>query len=293
MIKKFFKKIKGILYPPLSENQKIKKYLNCGRIPWTIGYNEYKWQEIQKTLNNYTLISSFNHIPILENYGVGIDERVVEYPWIFSNLSNRPCKLLDAGSTFNFKTILDHSIISVKEKTIITYYPEYPNYNNLKINYIYSDLREIPIKDEYYDEIVCQSTLEHIDMDNSIYGYNADFKSIPSEKSYEYLKVVKELIRVLKPGGILLITIPFGTFENHGFFQQFDYEMADHIINSCKSGGSVVDQYFIYKLGGWEFSTRIECQESKSFNPHTGIGKGVDNAAHSRAICCIKFSKNK
>jgi ubiquinone/menaquinone biosynthesis C-methylase UbiE len=29
----------------------------------------------------------------------------------------------------------------------------------------YGDLRVLPFKDNYFDEIVCQSTLEHIDMD--------------------------------------------------------------------------------------------------------------------------------
>lgn len=85
---------------------------------------------------------------------------------------------------------------------------------------------DLPFKSELFDTIICQSTLEHIDMDNSIYGYDLERRDTMQEKSYSFLKGISELLRILKPEGMLCLTFPYGKFENHGFFQQFDSEMV-------------------------------------------------------------------
>lgn len=289
MVRKIIKKINAYLNPPLTKEEKINLYISKGRIPWSEGYEEYKWSEIKRIINDTEILKNFKENRV-ENFGIGIDERIIEYPWILAQLTNNQTSILDAGSTFNYKTILDLSDLFSKKKTIITYSPEKHNYNDLNISYIYSDLRDIPIKDEYFDEIVCQSTLEHIDMDNSIYGHSQ--KSINNTiKSYEYLKAVNELYRVLKKGGTILITVPYGVFENHGFFQQFDREMIDRIKTFLEEYGTFSEYFFKYEITGWKFSNSNDCDMCESYNPHTQIGRGDDNAAHSRAICCIKFKK--
>lgn len=289
MINKLKLLIKSSFNPPETAEQKIKKYIKSGMIPWSEGYKEFKWQQITQVINDEQIINNFKLQKAISNFGVALDERIVEYPWIISNLFSVPNKILDAGSTFNFKEIIDNKIIAIKKKTILTYFPESPNYNEFGISYVYSDLRDIPFRDQYFDEIVCQSTLEHIDMDNSMYGYKSESNTSPKEKSFEYLTVVKELVRVLNSQGQLLITVPFGVFENHGFFQQFDKEMILKIRNLLELFGSYSEQYFKYTIQGWESSNQNECNSFVSYNPHTGKGKGTDTAAHSRSICCIKF----
>ena len=224
------------------------------------------------------------------NYGYRLDERIVEYPWILANLKKGKTIFLDAGSTFNFGYLLNNELIQNKEKFIYTFYPEDKSYNHKRISYVYGDLRDLPFRDNFFEEIVCQSTIEHIDMDNSMYGY--DLKStleLVSNKSYEYVKVIKELLRVLKSDGQLLLTFPYGKFENHGFFQQFDDEMVAIITDLMKNSGKYELFFFKYLPDGWIFANQEECNDSESFNPHTQIGKKDDFAAHSRAICCVKF----
>lgn len=284
--------LKQLLAPKLSEELRIERYIKKGRVPWSDGYENFKWREIERVINGPNLISSIFPWEELFNFGLGIDERIIEYPWIISNLSDTPCKFLDAGSAFNYKVILDNRIVSQKEKTILTYYPEQINFNERRISYLYNDLRNIPVREAYFDEIVCQSTLEHIDMDNSMYGYDLEFNSKTTVKNYEYLKAVNELLRVLNQKGKLLITVPYGCFENHGFFQQFDSEMISQIKEILEPYGTFYETYFKYKKDGWKLSYKDECNYARSYNPHTGIGKGDDNAAHSRAICCIRFIKN-
>ncbi|MFV0572547.1 MAG: methyltransferase domain-containing protein [Xanthomarina gelatinilytica] len=277
----------------ISLQKKIRKqFVQNGQIPWSEGYNAFKEESIIKSISNESLLSelSLNRVPT--NFGYRLDERIIEYPWIFSNLKKEPTLFLDAGSTFNFKYILDHNYISIKKKYIYTYYPERKSYNDKKISYIYGDLRELPFKNEFFEEIVCQSTIEHIDMDNSIYGYDLESSiAKTANKSYEYLKVINELIRVLKPNGQLLLTFPYGKFENHGFFQQLDSEMVEKITDIMTGSGIYDIIFYKYLPNGWTIASKEDCNESESFNPHTQIGKRNDYAAHSRAICCLKFIK--
>jgi SAM-dependent methyltransferase len=296
-IRSILRKIKNILLPPIppyvppTKEEKIATYIQNGRVAWSEGYIEYKFNEIEKNINNKNLLDTIRENKLPTGYGYRIDERVVEYPWIMAHLQSNSGKLLDAGSTFNFDCIVSFPLIQQKELYIHTYYPESPNFNEKRISYIYGDLRELPYKDAFFDEIVSQSTIEHIDMDNSIYGY--DIRHTDGErKSYEYLKAIEEMLRVLKNGGTLLLTFPYGKFENHGFFQQLDAEMLAHILLLLDNKGNSLLHFFRYTSEGWIGCSQEDCKDVVSFNPHTNRGKGEDGAAHCRSICCIKFKKH-
>jgi SAM-dependent methyltransferase len=300
MLKTIIKKVYN--YYLKQDTQKILKNQNKskanffinGQIPWSEGYVLHKEESIFKNISDIAILDKFLKKAIPKNYGFRLDERIVEYPWIFANLRKGKTIFLDAGSTFNFDYLLTNELIENKEKYIYTFYPEDKSYNRKKISYVYGDLRDLPFRNNFFEEIVCQSTIEHIDMDNSIYGY--DLKStleFVTNKSYEYLRVVEELIRVLKTNGQLLLTFPYGKFENHGFFQQLDREMVVKITDKMKDLGNYELTFFKYLPDGWIISSQEECNDSESFNPHTQIGKKDDFAAHSRAICCVKFIKKK
>jgi len=267
-------------------------YLKNGQIPWSQGYLSYRNEQIEKSIADINILQSFAKGIVPENFGYKLDERIVEYCWIFSQMPQEKVKLLDAGSTFNYEFILNHLDFNKVELSILTYAPESPNFNEKRISYIYADLREIPFRDEYFDIVLSQSTIEHIDMDNSIYGYQLQHHENQETKSYEYLKAVAEMLRVLKKGGKLLLTFPFGKFENHGFFQQFDEEMLNRILTFLDEQGTYTTNFFRYLPNGWIACEKEDCKEVESFNPHTGKGKGTDGAAHCRSICCISFQKN-
>jgi SAM-dependent methyltransferase len=300
MLKKVIKKVYN--YYSKQEARKAKEYQNNnkgnffknGQIPWSEGYAVHKEETIIKNISDASILDEFSNKRVPKNYGFRLDERVVEYSWLFANLQKEKTVFLDAGSTFNFEYLLDNELIENKEIYIYTFYPEEKSYNQKKISYVYGDLRDLPFKNDFFEEVVCQSTIEHIDMDNSIYGY--DLKStldVVTNKSYEYLKVIDELLRVLKTNGQLLLTFPYGKFENHGFFQQFDVEMVEKITYKLECLGVYDLTFFKYLPEGWIISSQEDCNDSESFNPHTQIGKKDDFAAHSRAICCMKFIKRK
>ncbi len=274
------------------ENSKSVNFFKNGQIPWSDGYLSHKEESINKSISSATIIEDFFKKKVPTDYGYRLDERIVEYPWIFANLKKEKTVFLDAGSTFNFDYLLNNELIENKDKYIYTFYPEDKSYNHKRISYVYGDLRDLPFRDNFFEEIVCQSTIEHIDMDNSMYGY--DLKStleLVTNKSYEYLKVIEELFRVLKIEGQLLLTFPFGKFENHRFFQQFDDEMLQRVFDLFEAKGDITADYFKYEKEGWRFAKKNELSQVESFNPHTGKGKSDDGAAHCRSIACIKFIK--
>lgn len=290
LLRRFIKKIffKGVKEEKMEE--KILRFKNQGSIPWSEGYNEYKWQSINAAISNKEFLNNLAKNILPKEFGQNLDERIIEYSWLFSKNLGEKGKFLDAGSTFNFESIISHELFANTENYIYTYYPERNNFSSKRISYIYGDLRYLPFRNDFFDTVVCQSTLEHIDMDNSIYGYNLS-GSQSKEKSYEYLLALEELIRVTKSGGGILLTFPFGKFENHGFFQQFDFEMVDKMLLVIKENCKVKETYFKYLATGWVFSNRVDCDLAESYNPHTGRGKGDDKAAHCRAICCLEAIK--
>ena len=271
--------------------QSIAEFVKNGKIPWSRGYHEYKWSHIEKGITNEQLLQGIRKNTLPVGYGKGIDERVVEYPWIIANLKDDTNSFLDAGSTFNFEQILKISSLKQKDKYIYTFYPETNNYSKDRISYIYGDLRNLPFKNHFFQTVVCQSTLEHIDMDNSMYGYELGHGKNNGAKSYDYLFVVKELERVTKQNGKILLTFPYGVFENHGFFQQLDKEMVQKIIDILSETCICKKQFVTYEEMGWKFANEDDCKNAISYNPHTGAGKGSDGAAHSRAICLIEALK--
>jgi SAM-dependent methyltransferase len=269
----------------------IQDFLDNGKIPWSKGYNKYKWKHISDSIRNTDLVKDIKNKNLPIGFGHRVDERVVEYPWIFSNLNSNKEIVLDAGSTFNFKPIVEHTVIEKKNLNIFTFSPEKNNFIEKGVSYIFGDLRILPFKDNWFDIVISQSTIEHIDMDNSIYGYDLEHNKDNSEKSYEYLLAIKEMIRVLKPKGTILLTVPYGKFENHGFFQQFDEEMLNRVNLLFKEKGDCTNTFFKYHNEGWKFSTMEELKDVESYNPHTGVGKKDDNAAHCRGVACMKFTK--
>lgn len=274
-----------------TESELISKYLNEGRIPWSPGYWQFRNQLISKTLNDKETLKSFEKLSIPSNFGFRLDERIVEYSWIFSNIPDTKIHILDAGSTFNYNFIISHDLLKNKKLDILTFAPEKESFNNRGVSYTYYDLRDMPYKDNLFDCVISQSTIEHIDMDNSIYGYELDHNKESTKKSFEYLSAIKEMSRVVKKDGVIMLTFPYGKFENHGFFQQFDEPMVDEITKSFSKCKEITIHYFKYLEDGWVLSKKDECDDAESFNPHTGKGKKGDYAAHSRAICCIKVIK--
>lgn len=272
-------------------NDLINTYIANGRKHYGVGYDQYKNSFIEKSLNNIDLLKKFKNAQQLDdNFGYRLDDRVVEYPLIFSMIEKSDKNILDAGSTFNNELIINNEKLSGKNLHIHTYFPESVNFVSKRVSYGFGDLRDTPYKNNFFDFISSISTIEHISMDNTIYGYSDENKN-NGNKNYDYLNAIKEFIRILKVGGKFIVTFPYGAYKNYGFFQQFDNEMVKKIQSLCEEYGHFELRFYRYHMDGWRLANQEECEDLVSHNPHTGEGKGKDGAAHSRANCSIIFQK--
>lgn len=254
---------------------KIKK------IPFSIGYGFARKKKI------LTLIEDKN--TSLDIYQVkGLDERLVEYKWIFQYISKVKSKtILDAGSTLNFDFLLE-KIDRSNRIFIQTLYPETTNFNYLNVNYIYEDLKSSIFINDFFDYIICISTLEHIGFDNSFYNHNKIKTKVNDGNDKKYLDVIIEFKRILKINGKLLITVPFGKKIIFNHLQQFDIDDVKKIIDIFKPSRYSL-RFFTYKDFGWIEVKYQDCSESLirvDYSKQT-----EDHLASARSICLIELYK--
>lgn len=270
--------------------RKIYEGINCGlfiingRKPWGIGYRICKQKKITEVLKG----GDFNPDKLPSGFGLRLDERIVEYPWLLSRLPAEKGKLLDAGSALNFDYLLSHKKISIKNLFISTLAPETHSYWWKGISYVYEDIREMCYRNNYFDWIVSLSTVEHIGLDNTMLYTLDDSKRENNPDTY--LLAIKEFYRILKPGGILYISLPFGRKKNHGWLQIFDGEMVDILISDF-SPTSIIENYFKYEADGWHASSREKSENETYFDIHHQKTYDDDYAAAARAIVCLELVK--
>jgi SAM-dependent methyltransferase len=260
-------------------------FLLRGMKPWSLGYSAYKVTKIKEILR----ANSFGTKELPTGYGFRLDERVIEYPWLFSRLPGAEAgNLLDAGSVMNFDYILKHVSLEKKKIFISTLAPERYSFWRQGISYVYEDLRDSCFKDNYFDWIVSLSTIEHIGLDNTML-YTSD-TLMKEQAGASCLAAVKEYKRMLKPGGTLYLSFPFGQHVNRGWFQIFDAPMLDQVIDAfCPS--RVHEFHFKYEPEGWRASSREESKGATYFDIHTQKSYDPDFAAASRAIVCLELVK--
>jgi SAM-dependent methyltransferase len=130
------------------------------------------------------------------------DVRIFEYSFVLQRLLGLPKgKVLDVGcaSGINFLAptlaTLGWQVYGIDGRKFRLNYPGF--------HFTLGEITCMPFPDNEFDVVYAVSTLEHMGPggEGGIYGVSnadADFKA------------VAEISRVLKPGGILLVTVPFG-----------------------------------------------------------------------------------
>lgn len=123
-------------------------------------------------------------------------ERLVEYPLIFAHLGLRRGKILDVGCRYS---LLPIQLASLGFETYgIDVHPYRPRHENF--TFVRGDIRKTHFPNNFFNLIIAVSTLEHIGL--GFYGEEKDERGD--------LKAVSEIIRILKPKGRLMVTVPFG-----------------------------------------------------------------------------------
>jgi SAM-dependent methyltransferase len=184
-------------------------------------------------------------------FGQGMDERVLEIPLALRTARlHEPGEVLDAGFALNVPVVREvagRPVARVTHFTLAGSTEPILSGDEDRYQRVFGDLRAMPYADGSFDRAVCVSTLEHVGMDNGRYGALQDASHEQSPETAHL--AVSELIRVLSPGGELLITVPYGHQADHGWFRVLDQRDLCALLASASS--HTVDTRFFYYESGW------------------------------------------
>ncbi|ABB24701.1 class I SAM-dependent methyltransferase [Pelodictyon luteolum] len=254
-----------------------------GRRPWSPGYYTAKKDTICAAIDKGLLIKD-SKLPA--GYASRIDERSIEYPWLFAQLPAKPGKVLDAGSALNHGFLIERAPLKNAELTIMTLAPEKRCFWGRSISYVFGDLRNTMFKDASFDVVVSVSTIEHIGLDNTKL-YTSDVTKKENDVD-GYLSAITEYKRILKPGGLCLITVPYGKPEVQDWYQVFDERMVTQLIDAFHPAEYSVD-YFGYGLDGWFRTVAENVANAEFFDYNKGHRYAQDFAAAARSVACIRL----
>ena len=258
-------------------------FLARGRKPWSLGYYTAKKRGISSGIDSGAF-SGEAKLP--DRYGQKIDERIVEYPWVFAQLSPDPGRVLDAGSALNHHFLLSRMPLRQAKLTIMTLAPEKQCFWTRSISYVFGDLRNTNFANDVFDVVISVSTIEHIGLDNTKF-YTAD-KTKKESDNLGFLPAVAEFKRILRPGGSCLITVPFGRAGVYGWYQVFDNNMVRRVVQTFKPTEYSVE-FFGYDASGWRRVEHADIEDAEFFDIHEGRPFANDFAAGARGVACIKL----
>jgi SAM-dependent methyltransferase len=261
-----------------------------GRIPGGSGSNAAKWFAIEDAAAS----SGTNA------YGwddAGLDERIIEYAWLFDRmraLDDGRGRILDAGSVMNHATVLaawehaDRSPLSI----VTLEYERFAQVSN-RVRYEFADLRDLPYRDNWFSHVLSLSTVEHIGLDNRIYGATAGAVATASNPSAEAQRAVQEMRRVLRPGGTLLLSVPYGKRSNRGWFRIFDAADLDALA-SLPGWTDVRTRYFRAFREGWRESPATDAGDAGYNEPagRPGQQTAPPFVAAAEAVALVEMKKS-
>ncbi len=279
----FLREVMKSSFATFRRKRLLKSFRKSGSKPWTRGYQLYKWDNIGRVISSSV---SFYDLLGVERFGWRIDERIVEYGWFFEKLQREPALMLDAGSALNHEILLGHEKLRNKKLFISTLAPESTAFWQRGISYVFEDLRTTCFREMMFDCICCISTIEHVGLDNTIL-YTCD-QGKKENRPEDYLPLVEVLHSLLKPGGSLYLTLPFGKAKNHGWFQVFDSEMVSSLVDRFGPGRHT-EEIFQYSGDCWQLSSRQQAKHATCFDINVQKTYDSDCAAFSRAVACLEL----
>lgn len=275
MLFEILEKIDALCYP---------LYLARNRRPWAPGYYTAKRRQIENAIDA-GLLRPGTVLP--SGYGFRIDERIIEFPWVYSRLPSTSGKMLDAGSALNYKFLIDRLPVSGANLCICTLAPEKRCYWRRGISYVFDDLRSSMFGAETFDTIVSISTIEHIGLDNTLL-YTAD-RTKKEDDETGFRAAVREFRRMIRPGGVCFITVPFGKACKRGWFQVFDSQMVQMVLDDFQPTDHEME-YFGYFPDGWRRAEPAELANATCFDRFQDKKLDADFAAAARGLVCMRLT---
>jgi SAM-dependent methyltransferase len=194
----------------------------------------------------------------------GTDERVVEVPWVLSRLATEG-RVLEVGYAFAETAYLGALLRSGADVVGA----DLATRDVGALEAVEADVRDLPFEDGSFDQVLLVSTLEHVGAQNDVYGLavEPDADARPA--------ALRELRRVLRGSGSLVVTVPLGEPGDYGWFRQEDERGWGRLFARA---GFFVDEREVYELtdDGWRASPDFRAD---------GVLYGSRGPAASAVLC--------
>jgi SAM-dependent methyltransferase len=171
------------------------------------------------------------------------DERLIEMPWVLARYRGEP-RVLDIGYANAAPEYLEALVSAAPGEVVGLDLIESPVPG---MRSVVGDLRALPFPDAAFDVLLCISTIEHVGHDNRVYGAGEE------QDATGITDALREIRRVLAPGGRALITVPTGVEEDHVWFVQLPVATWRGLFASVSLR---ITEEEVYELGedGWRAS---------------------------------------
>lgn len=193
-------------------------------------------------------------------------ERIVENPFIFENLHRIKAGsiILDIG--YRGSTVIAE--LAALEKFQCYAIDIRKPFKYLKTRIIRGSICKAPLKSSFFDVVLAISTVEHIGLQEP-YG--------DSEDRIADRVAVEEMIRILKTGGTLFITVPYGRAVSWCYFRVYNRASLRKLLSGLKVEE---EKYYARSEDGksWE-----SCDRSQA--------EGVHSTELANAVALLRLQK--
>ncbi|MGH9445650.1 MAG: glycosyltransferase, partial [Terriglobia bacterium] len=168
-------------------------------------------------LNTPCVFLQVNGRPVL----AATNERIVEIPFVHRSLPFPfNGRVLDVGCRESYMAFevsalgFESWAVDIREPVI-----KFPG-----VRFLRADIRSSPFDAESFDVVIALSTIEHIGL---IFYENANLDEEGDAHA------LHEIHRVLKPDGVLLLTVPFGRRGRTHWYRVYDHAALEELLAGC------------------------------------------------------------
>jgi SAM-dependent methyltransferase len=150
-----------------------------------------------------------------EAHSIGISERILEHMFVHTRLPKPPAQVLDLGCSESVSALemasfgFDVTGVDLRDLPL-----EHPSFRMVR-----ADIAQLPFDAANFDVVVSLSTIEHVGLD----WYGAEQKGTD-------MHVAAEVQRVLRPGGLFLLTVPYGRAALTPLHRVYDRARLDELL---------------------------------------------------------------
>ena len=188
-----------------------------------------------------------------------MDGRTIEYPFVLKHLRGGKGKVLDVGSSPAVQPYHVALTFFGYEVYCVDLLPQIHDFKMVseKLHYKVCNIkRGLPYPDKFFDFVTCISTLEHIGMKGGRYGESYDQEGD--------IKAIREMARVLKVGGRLILTVPYG---KRAEFAPYYRIYGTEIFNMLGGLKPIETMYYVPKNGVFVESKKEEAEALVATKP--------------------------